>query len=196
MERFLNEGLKEDASYSCEDKVVIPGLTDGEEPLARMEWGPQVGRYVVANRDIPRGATVLRSSCYSCCVIEGQKEFTCATCLVQATGHGAHPFSCKKCDKVYFCSEECQAASSHKGEECKCIRFLGKKDEVRDPVGQDQVLLTSLTALKMHREGEAWSLVDTLTTTGAVGASRTIQDRWDQLLVVVQSAVKKETTQP
>ena len=97
------------------------------------------------------------------------QEFTCARCLAEATGHGCLPYVCEKSGgKVYFCSEVCKAAAGQ-GEFSKLHRSLAKKEEVSDPVGIDQILLTSLTALQLRTEHD--ELVESLTTAGAFASS-------------------------
>jgi len=81
---------------------------------------------------------------------------------------------------MYACSQ---------GECCKLYKTLAKKDEVADPVGIDQILLTSLTALQLQTKPDA--LVESLTTAGALGTDHKVQFRWDALLVVVNSLLKK-----
>jgi len=178
-DRSFSRGLQESTL------VDIPGLV-GPDCIGSMEYTAQTGRYVVAQRMVPKGTVVHTAECFSLTVMSGHQEFTCAGCLKQAEGYSPLRLSCDKCEQAYFCSPEC--AEMHDKEQCRLQRAVHKKNEL-DGVGAAQVLLTCATQLKQLRVDDA--LVNDLTTAGASDAAIESRDRWDSLLVVVRSVMKK-----
>jgi len=114
---------------------------------------------MVATRDIPAGAVVMKATPFSTAVEDNLKKYVCSHCFVSSLDK--HPIHCNRCNEVWYCSTACQERASveHALFECtyfRRIRVLGDSLEL-DSDGYTELkvvlhVLTKMVYLKKKEE--------------------------------------------
>lgn len=113
-------------------------------PALSVKEGPLVGRYVVANRDIKQGETVMFAKPFLTNIKESFRKRVCANsfCL-KIEDSGRLVTVCKVCGLVYYCSPEC--CERNKSSHMKMCGYVKKIHARKQKLGEATcVLLTAL----------------------------------------------------
>ncbi|XP_050511359.1 SET and MYND domain-containing protein DDB_G0284059-like isoform X1 [Diabrotica virgifera virgifera] len=109
-----NKGRKKDNSSNTISHCVSNKLT--------VKSDKELGRFVVANKEIQTGETLVVESPYAACLLPGMFGTHCHHCFNRLQA----PIGCSDCSNVAFCKPACRdaALSSYHSYECKYLDLL------------------------------------------------------------------------